>query len=94
MCFLNRVFRFWLNYYQSSTKNNLLESDNGYVSKTFFCDCVVCVCLTFCTIIFVIAFFMAFGFLMGVLTISFGLPIDLYKALWIPRNGLLTKILF
>ena len=36
-------------------------------------------CLTIGTIFFVIAFFMALGFLLGVLTISFALPIDLYK---------------
>ena len=30
---------------------------------------------------------LALGFLMGVLTISFALPIDLYKSLWISENG-------
>ena len=37
--------------------------------------------------LFFIAFFMAFGFLMGVMTISFALPIDLYRALWSSENG-------
>ena len=34
-----------------------------------------------------IAFFMAIGFLIGVMTISFALPIDFYKSLWISKNG-------
>ena len=37
--------------------------------------------------LFVIPFFMALGFLMGVLTISFALSIDLYKPLWNSENG-------
>ena len=57
-------------------------------------DCVACVCLTFGTMFLVIAFFMALGFLIGLMTISFALPIDLYKSLWISENGLFTKILF
>ena len=55
--------------------------------KRFLCECVVCVCLAFGTIFLLIAFIMAIGFLMGVLTISFALPIDLYKSLWISKNG-------
>ena len=55
--------------------------------KKFFYECVACVCLTIGTIFLLIAFFMALGFLMGVLTISFALPIDLYKSLWISENG-------
>ena len=55
--------------------------------KKFFYECVVCVCLTFGIIFLVIAFFMALGFLKGVMTISFALPIDLYKSLWISENG-------
>ena len=42
--------------------------------------CLVRVRLTFGTIILVIAFFLAIGFLVGVLTIWFALPIDLYKS--------------
>ena len=34
----------------------------------------------------VIAFSMAIGFLMGVMTISFALPIDLNKSLWNSEN--------
>ena len=45
------------------------------------------VCLTFGIIFLLIALFMAVGFLMGVLTISFALPIDLYKSLWLSENG-------
>ena len=62
--------------------------------KKFFYECVACVCLTFGTIFLVIAFFMALGFLMGEMTISFELPIDLYKYLWNSENGYFTKILF
>ena len=43
--------------------------------KTFY-ESVACVCLTFGVIFMVIAFFMAIRFLMGVMTISFALPID------------------
>ena len=49
--------------------------------KKFFYQCVACVCLTIVTIFLLIAFLMALWFLMGVLTISFALPIDLYKSL-------------
>ena len=45
------------------------------------------VCLTFGTIFLVIAFFMAIGFLMDVMTIPFALPIDLIKSLWRSKNG-------
>ena len=62
--------------------------------KKIFYECVACVCLTFRTIFLVIAFFMALGFLVGVMTLSFGLPIDLYKSLWNSENDWITKILF
>ena len=55
--------------------------------KKIFYECMACVCLTFGTIFLVIAFFMALGFLMGVMTISFALPNNLYKSLWNPENG-------
>ena len=55
--------------------------------EKFFYECVACFCLTFGTIFLIIAFFMAFGFVMGVMTISFALPIDLYKSLWNSENG-------
>ena len=55
--------------------------------KMILYECVACVCLTFGTIFLVIAFFMALGFLMGVMTISIALPIDIYKSLWISENG-------
>ena len=35
----------------------------------------------------VIAFFMVLEFLVGVMTISFALPIDLYKSFWNSENG-------
>ena len=62
--------------------------------KKIFYECVACVCLTFGTTFLVIAFFIALGFLMGVLTISFALPIDLYKTLWISRYAQCRKIFF
>ena len=52
-----------------------------------FYECVVCVCLTFGTIFLFIAFPMPLGIMMGVMTISFPLPIDLYKSLWISEIG-------
>ena len=52
----------------------------------FFYERVACVCLPFGTIFLVIAFFMALGFLMGAMTISFALPIDIYKSFWNPEN--------
>ena len=55
--------------------------------KKIFYECVACVCLTFATIFLVNAFFMALGFLIGVMTISFALPVDLYKSFWISENG-------
>ena len=58
----------------------------AWFEKIFY-ECVACVCLTIGTIFLVIAFFMALGFLMGVLTVSFALPIDLYKSLWNSENG-------
>ena len=55
--------------------------------KKIFNESVACVCLTFDTIFLVIALFLAFGFLTGVMTISFALPIDLYKSLCNSENG-------
>ena len=65
----------------------------GWYKKIFY-ECVACVCLTIGTIFLVIAFFMALGFLMGVLTISFALPIDLYQSLSNSEYGKFTMILF
>ena len=55
--------------------------------KKIFHECVACVYLTFRTIFLVIAFFMAIVFFMGVMTISFALPVDLYKSLRNAGNG-------
>ena len=55
--------------------------------KNFFYECVACVCITFGTTFSVNAFFMALGFLMGVLTLTFALPNDLYKSLWNSEHG-------
>ena len=55
--------------------------------KKIFYECVACVCLTFGTISFVIAFFMALGSLVVAMTISFALSIVLYKCLCNSENG-------
>ena len=55
--------------------------------KKIFYECVAFVCLTFGTIFLVIAFPIAIGFLMDVMTISFALPIDLYNSLWNSKIG-------
>ena len=55
--------------------------------KKIFYESVACDFLTFGIIILVIALFMVHEFLMGVMTISFALPIDLYKPLWNSDNG-------
>ena len=57
------------------------------LGKNIFYECVACVCLTFGTFFLVIPFFMALGLLMGVMTITFALPFDLYKSLWNSENG-------
>ena len=49
--------------------------------EKIFYECVACVRLTFVAIFLVIAFLMAIVLLMGMMTISFALPIDLYKTL-------------
>ena len=67
-------------------KNDLLENDDSLDKKIFY-ECVACVCVTFGTKFLVISLVMALGFLMSVMTISFALPIDLYKSLWISENG-------
>ena len=54
------------------------KTTTAWVRKIFY-ECVACVCLTFGTIFLLSASFMAIGFLMRVNTISFALPIDLYK---------------
>ena len=50
--------------------------------KKIFYECVACVCFTFGTIFLVIAFSMAIGFLVGVMTISYAQPIVIYKTRW------------
>ena len=55
--------------------------------KKIFYERVATVCLTIGTIFLLIAFFMAPGLLLGVLTVSFALPIDLNKSVWISENG-------
>ena len=44
--------------------------------------------------LFFVASFKVIGFLMGVMTKSFALPIDLYKPLRNSKNVYFTKILF
>ena len=62
--------------------------------KKLFYDCVDCVCVRLGTIFLVFALFMAIGFLKGVMTTSFALPIDLFKSVLNSESGLFTKILF
>ena len=80
---LKSFFRVSLNYHQSATKikKQFVGKWGGLGVKMFFYECVVWVCLTLGTIFLVIAVSMAIGFLKGVLTISFALPIALYKSL-------------
>ena len=52
-----------------------------------FYECVACVCLTFGTNFLVFASFMAIGFLIGGMSVSIALTIDIYKSLWISKNG-------
>ena len=61
--------------------------------KVFLPVCGMCLSLV-SYYVFGYCFFMALGFLVGVTTISFALPIDLYKSLWNSENGQFTKILF
>ena len=63
----------------------------AFCEKIFY-ECVACVCLTFGTTFLGIAFFMVLGFLMGVITTPFALPIDLYKSLF--RKWLVDKDYF
>ena len=51
------------------------------LSKRLFSDCEAFVCLPFGFSLVGIAFFMAIGFVEGVMSISFALTIDLYKPL-------------
>ena len=55
--------------------------------ERIFYECVACVCLTFGKIFLVIAFFMANGFLMVLMTKTTELPFDIYKSLWNLENG-------
>ena len=57
----------------------------AWCKKNFY-EFVACVCRTIGTIFLPIAFFIALGFLMDVLAISFALPIDLYKSLLNSKN--------
>ena len=79
---LNLLFRLLLHCYQRATENNFM----AWCKKIFY-ESVACVCATIGAIFLVIAFFMALRFLLGVLTISFALPIDSYKSLWNSEKG-------
>ena len=62
--------------------------------KKVFYESVACDCLTIGTMFLVTAFSMALGFLVGVMTISFALPIDIYNSLWNSEKVCFEKILF
>ena len=83
-------------FYQSVTniKEPVVGKRQGPRVKRFFYERVACVCLPFDTKLLVIAIFMAIGFLIGVMSISFALPIEIYKFLWNSENGQFTKIFF
>ena len=53
--------------------------------KTIY-ECVACHCLTFGTILLVIPFSLAIGFLMAVINMSIAVPIDFYIALPISES--------
>ena len=60
--------------------------------RNIFYEFVACVCVRFCTIFLVIAFFMTIGFSISLMTVSFALPIGLYKSLWKSENWLVHKV--
>ena len=57
------------------------------LSKKLFYECMAFVCLICGTIFLVFGFFMAIGFLMGAMTISFALAIDICKYLRNSESG-------
>ena len=63
------------------------KKTTAWGEKLFF-ESVACVCFKLGTDILLIAFFMGIGFLMGVMTVSFALAIDLNKSLWISQKRL------
>ena len=69
-----------------TSKHNLWEKTTAPGENVFY-KCVTRVCLTFGTIFLVIAFFIALGFLMGVITVSFALPTGSYNTLWSSEIG-------
>ena len=74
-------------------ENNLMDNDNGLRLKYLSRVCVMCLSqFWYYSLLF--AFFIALAFLMVVVSISFALPIDLYKSLRISKNGHFTKVLF
>ena len=72
ICFLNRLFRLPMSYYQRTTcwKMTMVWG------KKIFDECVACVWLTIGKNFWVFAFFMSIGFLMRVITISFAIRVD------------------
>ena len=69
-----------------TSKTACLKMTMAWAKKIFY-ECVACVCLMFGTLFLVIAFFIALGFSVGLMTISFALLIDLHKSLWNSKNG-------
>ena len=81
--FWDHLFRLSLNYHQKTT----CWIKTMAWGKKIFSESVAFVCLTFGTIFLVVAIFMALGFLMGVMTISFALPIYIYISLRNSEKG-------
>ena len=82
-----------LSYALSASKNSLFETDNDWYQKAFLWVCGICLSHICCRFL-PIAFFMTIGLLMGVMILSFALPICLYKPVWGSNKVLLAHILF
>ena len=63
-----------------------MGNDDGFGQKKISRVCGMCVAHLW-YILFGYCVLYALGFLIGVMTISFALPIDLYKSLWTSENG-------
>ena len=88
-----QIFADFLSKWYQHQRTNCWKMTTARLKKIFY-ECVACVCLTFGTIFLFIAFFLAIGFLMDVMTISFAAQIDLYIILWNSEKVYFTKILF
>ena len=88
VCFWNGAFSFPLNFYKCYSLQRKLcwKMTRTWGKKLFLWVCRMCLS-HFGALFLLVAFFMAIGFLMGLMTISFALPIDLYEPFWHSRSG-------